>query len=118
MGLRTRLVRLMGGLGRWGAGFECEPPRRIVAVWDEFRYERGPSIGFRDRHGLRQGRGESHGGFAISSNPAQRTRITHVVIGLESRTLSFVTAPMRVGEPVRMLVRWIAIVDMKKRSLS
>jgi len=87
-------------------------------VGDEFRYESGLGDRFRDRYGLRHGRDESHGEFAVSSNPTQGASITHVIVGPERRALRFLTGPMCMGEPVCVLMRWIAIVDVKKRSLS
>jgi hypothetical protein len=118
--LRTRkvLVRLMGGLGRRSAGLESQPPRRIVAVGNEFRYESGLGGRFRDRYGLRHGRDESHRGFAVSRNPTQGASIAHLIVGLERRALRFFTSPTCMGEPVRVLTRWIAAVDVTKRSLS
>jgi len=41
-----------------------------------------------------------------------------VIVGLERRALRFFTGPMCMGEPVRVHMCWIAIVDVKKRSLS
>ena len=79
---------------------------------DEVRYESGLGDRFRDRYGLRRGRDESHGGFAVSSNPTQGASITHLIVGLKRWALRFLTGPMCMGEPVRVLMRWIAIVDV------
>lgn len=111
------MVRLMGGLGRRSAGFESEPPRRIVAVGDEFGYESGLGDRFRDRYGLRYGGNESNRGFAVTGNPAKGANVTHVIVRLECGTPGF-AGPMCMGEPVRVLMRWIAIVDVKERRLS
>jgi hypothetical protein len=96
---------------------ESEPPRRIVAVGDQFRYESGLRDRFRDRDGLRKLSGNSHGRIAISRNPTQGASIADGIAGLERRTVGAFTGPVSVGEPVRMLMRWIAIMDVHERSL-
>ena len=106
-----------GWLGRRGAGFEGKLPRRIVAVGDQFRYERGLRDRLRDQDRLRKRSCESHGRLAISGNPTQGASIADVIVSLERQTIGVFTGPMCVREPERMLMRWIAIMDMHERSL-
>ncbi|MBL8177434.1 MAG: hypothetical protein JNK48_22345 [Bryobacterales bacterium] len=40
-----------------------------------------------------------------------------MIVRLERHTIGAFTGPVSVGEPVRMLMRWIAIVDVHERSL-
>jgi hypothetical protein len=84
---------------------------------DQFRYESGLRGRFRDRDGLRKRGGKSHGTFALFGNPTQKASIADVIIRLDLQTIGAVTVPVRVGEPVRMFMRWIPIMDMHERSL-
>ena len=85
---------------------------------DQFRYESGLRDRFPDRDGGLRKRGcKSHGRFAISGNPTQGASIAGVIVRLERQTIVAFTGPVCVGEPVRMLMRWIAIVDVHERSL-
>jgi hypothetical protein len=40
-----------------------------------------------------------------------------VIVRLERQTIGVFTGPVCVGEPVRMLMRWIAIMHVHERSL-
>lgn len=40
-----------------------------------------------------------------------------MIVSLERQTIGVFTGPMCVREPERMLMRWIAIMDMHERSL-
>lgn len=106
-----------GWLGRRGAGFEGKLPRRIVAVGDQFRYECGLRDRFRNRDRLRKRSCESHGRLAVTGNPTQGASIADVIVSLERQTIGAFTGPVCVRKPVRMLMRWIAIMDMHERSL-
>ena len=106
-----------GWLGRRGAGFEGKLPRRIVVVGDQFRYERGLCERFRNRDRFRKRSCESHGTLAVTGNPTQRANIADVIVRVERQTIGVFTGPVCVREPVRMLMRWIAIMDVQERSL-
>ena len=106
-----------GWLGRRGAGFEGELPRRIVAVGDQFRCESGLRDRFRYRDGLRKRCRKSDGILAITGNPTQRASIADVIVSLDRQTTCAFISPVWVGEPVRMLMRRIAIMDVQERSL-
>ena len=84
---------------------------------DQLRYECGLRDRFRDRDGLRKRSCESHGRLAITRNPTQGASIADVIVGLDRQTICAFTGPVCVGEPVRMLMRRIAIMDMHERSL-
>lgn len=84
---------------------------------DQFGYEGGLRDRFRDRDDLRKRCCKSYGRLAIPGNPAQGASIAGVVVRLERRTIGVFTGPVYVGEPVRMLMRWIAIVDVQERGL-
>ncbi len=85
---------------------------------DQFRYESGLRNRFPDRDGGLRKRGcKSHGRFTVSGNPTQGASIAGVIVRLERQTIGTFTGPVCVGEPVRMFMRWIAIMDMHERSL-
>ena len=84
---------------------------------DQFRYERGLCERFRNRDRFRKRSCESHGRLAISGNPTQGASIADVIVSLERQTIGVFTGPVCVREPVRMLMRWIAIMGVHERSL-
>ena len=84
---------------------------------DQFRYESGLRDRLRYRDGLRKRCGKTDGILAITGNPTQRAGIANVVVSLDRQTTCAFISPVCVGEPVRMLMRWIAIVDVQERSL-
>lgn len=89
-----------------------------MAAGNQFRYECRLGDRFRNYRAFRQCRDESDRGSAISNIPSETKSITNVIVVLECGSLGSFSRPMYVGEPVRMLMRWIAIVDVQKRSLS
>jgi len=101
-----------GWLGGRGAGFEGEPPRRIVAVGDQFRYECGLYDRFRNRDRLGKRSCKPHGRLAISGNPTKRTSFTGVILGLQGRAIVVLGGPMSVSESMGMLRAWITVVDV------
>ncbi len=101
-----------GWLGRRGAGFEGKLPRRIVAVGDQFRYERGLRDPLRDQDRLRKRSCESHGRLAITGNPTQRACIANVIVSLDRQTICAFTRPMCVSESMGVLMAWITVVDV------
>lgn len=84
---------------------------------DQFRYECGLRDRFRNRDRLRKRSCESHGRLAVTGNPTQGASIADVIVSLERQTIGAFTGPVCVRKPVRMLMRWIAIMDMHERSL-
>jgi hypothetical protein len=81
-------------------------------VGDEFRYECGLRDRLRDRDRLRKRSCESHGRLAITGDPTQRANVAGVIVSLDCQTISAITSPVCVCEPVRMLMRWNSIMDV------
>jgi len=81
-------------------------------VGDEFRYECGLYDRFRDRDRLGKRSCNSYGRLAIPGNPTQGACIANVIVSIDRQTICAFASPVGVGEAVRMLMRWITVVDV------